>query len=107
MKNIKQLLGSNISRLRKEKGYSQIEFAEILGISTNALSVIETGKGFLTAETLDKVLKELNVSAEELFSCIDMNSCEILFENIQRQLRHIKNNKNKLRTVYQFLKIVI
>ena len=52
MVDIKKLLGAKISSIRKERGYSQIQFAELLGISTNALSVIETGNGFLTSDTL-------------------------------------------------------
>ncbi len=59
MTDIKKLLGAKISRIRKEKRISQMKFAELLGISTNALSLIETGKGFLTAETLEKVLENL------------------------------------------------
>ena len=31
----------------------------MLGLSTNVLSIIETGNGFLTAETLEKILEKL------------------------------------------------
>lgn len=67
MTNIKKLLGAKISQIRKERGFSQIKFAEMLGLSTNALSIIETGNGFLTAETLEKILEKLNLEPDELF----------------------------------------
>lgn len=83
MINIKTLLGAKISQIRKEKGGSQMKFAEMLGISTNALSLIETGNGFLTAETLEKVLINLNVEPDELFSFggIKSNDELYLFKN--------------------------
>ena len=68
MSDIKKLLGNKIQELRKSKGFSQSEFAEKIDISVNGLGVIETGKGFLTADTLEKILNVLNLEPEELFS---------------------------------------
>ena len=68
MGDIKKLLGAKISQIRKEKGISQMKFAEMLNLSVNALSIIETGNGFLTAETLEKILKHLELEPEDLFS---------------------------------------
>lgn len=82
MTNIKKLLGAKISQIRKERGFSQIKFAEMLGLSTNALSIIETGNGFLTAETLEKILEKLNLEPDELFSFGGIKSNEELHKNI-------------------------
>lgn len=107
MSDIKKLLGAKISQIRKEKGLSQLKFAEMLGISTNALSIIETGAGFLTAETLDKMLEKLNVEPDELFSFGGIKTNNEIYENILKNLDIIKNDRTKLVTVNSILKTLI
>ena len=94
--DIKKLLGNKISQVRKEKGLSQIDFAEMLGVSTNALSVIETGNGFLTAETLEKILEKLNLEPDELFSFGGMKSNDELYQNIIKNLEIIIVDDNSI-----------
>ena len=105
--NIKKLLGAKISNIRKSRGISQIKFAEILGISTNALSIIETGNGFLTAETLEKILENLNLEPEELFSFKPDKTEEEIYSAILRLINNIKTDKRKLETIYSFIKNII
>lgn len=107
MSDIKKLLGNKISRIRKEKGISQIQLAEMLGLSTNALSVIETGNGFLTAETLEKILDKLNLEPEELFSFGGIKSNEELYNNIIKNLENIKSDRTKLSAINTILKNII
>ncbi len=107
MTDIKKLLGAKISRIRKEKGYSQIQFAEMLGLSTNALSIIETGNGFLTAETLEKILLKLELEPDELFSFGGIKSEEELYKNIIKNLETIKSERTKLVIIDKLLKIII
>ena len=107
MTDIKKLLGNKISQIRKEKGISQIKFAEMLGLSTNALSIIETGNGFLTAETLENILKELNLEPEELFSFGGIKSNEDLYNNIIKNLEIIKADRTKLCVINTILKTII
>ena len=107
MTDIKKLLGAKISRIRKEKGYSQIQFAEMLGLSTNALSIIETGNGFLTSETLEKILLKLELEPDELFSFGGLKSEEELYKNIIKNLETIKSERTKLVIIDKLLKIII
>lgn len=107
MTDIKKLLGTKISRIRKEKGFSQIQFAEMLGLSTNALSIIETGNGFLTAETLEKILLKLNLEPDELFSFGGIKSDDEIYKNILKNLEIIKNDRSKLAVVDGMLKIML
>ena len=97
--NIKKLLGAKISRLRKEKGFSQIHFAEKLGISTNALSLIETGNGFCTAETLEKILLTLEVEPNELFSFGGICSTDEIYNRVVEKIQLLKNNREKLKII--------
>lgn len=107
MADIKKLLGTKISQIRKEKGFSQIQFAEMLGVSTNALSIIETGNGFLTAETLEKILEGLNLEPDELFSFGGNKTDEELYQNILKNLETIKSDRIKLATIDSILKTLL
>ncbi|MCQ2789218.1 MAG: helix-turn-helix domain-containing protein [bacterium] len=107
MYDIKKLLGAKISQIRKERGFSQIQFAEMIGLSTNALSIIETGNGFLTAETLEKILENLCIEPEELFYFGGMKSDGDLYKNIIKNLDIIKNDRSKLVIVDNLLKTII
>ncbi|MBQ8459751.1 helix-turn-helix transcriptional regulator [bacterium] len=105
--DIKKLLGAKISNIRKSRGYSQIKFAELLGISTNALSLIETGNGFLTAETLEKILEQFNMQPEELFSFGSIKTEAEIYDDIIRLLENVKNDKAKLSTIYNLIKNIV
>ena len=51
-------LGSFLQKTRKEKGYTQDEFAEIIGASHATLSALENGKG-VSSQTLMRAISDL------------------------------------------------
>lgn len=51
----------NLRKLRKERGYSQEELAEAIGVVVAALDVIETGRGEPTLEFAWRIAAELDV----------------------------------------------
>ncbi len=65
--SLKQIFGSNIHSYRKSRNLSQEQLAEKLGVSVKHLSTIETGKVFASAELIEKISDELNVSVSALF----------------------------------------
>lgn len=107
MGDIKKLLGAKISQIRKEKGFSQMKFAEMLNLSVNALSVIETGNGFLTAETLEKILKYLEIEPEDLFSFGGLKTNEKIYQGILKKIKIIKEDRAKLIAIDSILKNII
>ena len=58
--------GELIAALRKEKGWSQTELAERLGVTNKAVSRWETGRGYPDVERLPLLAKELGVTISEL-----------------------------------------
>ena len=60
-------LGRTISRLRKEKGYSQEAFANEAGIDRRYMSDIENGKRNISIDILERVCNKLGVKISELF----------------------------------------
>ena len=64
----KKSFGENLKKLRKQKGLSQAQLAEIIGMSAKNITKIETGKSFPRAENINKLLKLFNVSENVLFA---------------------------------------
>jgi len=63
-------IGDNIRTARKQKGYSQEEFADIAGFSRSYYTEIETGKRNISILNLIKILEALNVDPNEIISSL-------------------------------------
>lgn len=59
-------IGSAIKTLRKEKGFSQKDFAEKCEMSVNALCQIELNNTFPQKSTISKICSELNIPTSYL-----------------------------------------
>ena len=59
-------LGQRIQKARKQKNLTQLQFAEILDISTSHLSDIETGRTNFGVDILMNITETLQVSADYL-----------------------------------------
>ena len=66
-KDCRAILSRNIKRFRSRIGLSQLHLALELGISTTFLSDIETGRKWVSAQTLSKIAKTLKIEVYELF----------------------------------------
>jgi transcriptional regulator with XRE-family HTH domain len=66
-KELRGILSANIKRHRGRRGLSQLALALKIGLSTNFLSDIETGKKWVSPSTLVKLATALNIEAYELF----------------------------------------
>lgn len=61
-------IGQKIKELRKEKGIGYIELAKEIGISRNALSLVETGRVYFNFSTLLQILRYFKLSTDEFFN---------------------------------------
>jgi transcriptional regulator with XRE-family HTH domain len=66
-KDCRTQLSQNIKRFRNRVGLSQLHLALELGISTTFLSDIETGKKWVSAQTLTQIAHALKIEVYELF----------------------------------------
>ena len=98
--SIKKELGKKIKRMRIEKGYTQEHLSELINISQKALSSIETGENFLKAETLDKILKIFDITAEELFATNQLKDSAELLQMINKNIAKLENMPEKLEIIY-------
>ncbi len=62
-----KLLGLNIAYYRKLRGYTQLEFAELLDIDRSHLSGMEIGKNAPSLDLVFKICKTLKITEKELF----------------------------------------
>ena len=59
-------IGDNIRAVRKQRGFSQEEFADIAGFSRSYYTEIETGKRNISTLNLIKIIEALNVDPNEI-----------------------------------------
>ena len=101
--NIKKQIGQRIKQLRQQKGFSQEQFAEKLGIATRTLCGIEIGKNFFTSDTLEKILEELEITPQDLFKINHLKPQEDLVDEIVSTVRSIKD-REKIEIIYKIIK---
>ena len=62
----RRLLGQRISRVRRERGWTQEQLAERLGVSVRYLQAVEAGEENLTIDSLTQLALRLDLSLGDL-----------------------------------------
>ena len=90
----RHLLGKRIKEIRKKKGLSQEQLAEMIGLeSSNSISNVENGYNYPSIQNLEKMLKVLNCSFPAIFTFEQHKSSDILIKEINELLI---NNPEKI-----------
>lgn len=99
---ILKALGKRIAQLRKQKGMSQEDFADVSGKMINTISNIERGLSDPKVTTLMSISKALGISIDELFSeNKQAQTTEELPKNISTILQILKKQDDKTLKVIQ------
>lgn len=61
-----ETIAERVARMRREKGLTQVEMAELLGVSQSVVSDYERGALRLHGELIAKVAEMLGISADEI-----------------------------------------
>jgi transcriptional regulator with XRE-family HTH domain len=64
---LRMQFGQRLRQIRLSRRKTQEQFAEMLDISLDFLSLIERGRNAPSFETLDKIAKRLRMSVSDLF----------------------------------------
>ena len=100
-------LGKQIRQLRKERGYTQAQLAELVGIDDKHLSKIENGvhlPAYKTIKSLSEVLKfDLRILDKVSLEERPLNQNPIYFKAIK--VLNSAKNKEELVNYYQVLKL--
>ena len=68
MSSLREKFGLRLKAIRLARRMSQEEFAELLGISVDFLSLIERGINAPSFENIDAFSSQLKISVSELFT---------------------------------------
>ena len=75
MTSLKQKFGKRVREIRKSKGLTQEQIAELINIEPPNVSKMESGLHFPQPDKIEKLAKALDVNIQELFD----------FEHIQKK----------------------
>ena len=103
MSGLQKQFGARVKELRKKKGYTQGHLAEILGIGVRSLGKIETGNSFPSTETLENLIRALNVSTVEIFDFEHLQPTENLKD---LTIQMIDSNPDKISDIYKIVKAI-
>ena len=93
------MLEENIRAMRREKGLTQEQLAELVGIGTANISYIETGRFAPSVETLAKLSEIFGVQLHELYMFEHLKPIDELKNEI---INALNNNEKLVRDMYKF-----
>jgi len=82
--NIREIFASKLREYRRKCGFTQEKLAETVGISTHYLAMLETGRNFVTSETLERLAAALEIPVFELF--VNEQSPRIELEQLRQDI---------------------
>lgn len=100
-KDLAVILGSKIRTLRKNNGYTQDKFSELLGIDPKHLSRIECGKTSPSLNLLKNISSVFNVEILVDFKIESKRSKTDLIKEVNHILKN--SDEAKVRTFYKIL----
>lgn len=105
MNNTKVLLGTRIREIRKARGYTQEQLAEMIDIEQKHVSRIESGKSFPTIDRLEKMAVALNVPLMGFFDFLHLEEDDEGVVNLEAMLMELDGNSRKL--AYRLIRATI
>lgn len=102
--SLKKDFGIRLKTLRKQRGYSQEKFSEMINVAQNTLSNIENGNHFCSADTLEKIADALEVVPQDLFNFGRKNPQLKLLDEIDEVLT---NNPERISDIWRITKALV
>lgn len=103
-----ETIGQRLARLRRERGITQIELAEMLGVPQPMISAYENGGLRLHGELIVELTKILDVSADQLLGLKDTKNATVKNGRLLRKLQQLemlprRDKQALMRTIEAFL----
>jgi transcriptional regulator with XRE-family HTH domain len=74
---LRSILGANIKKYRCFRGFSQAKLAELIDLSPNFISELETGKRWISSDTLVNLADALGIGVYDFFKPEETFSDEV------------------------------
>ena len=100
----KKKLGLKIKELRKRKGLTQEELAELIQMEQNSSSVMESGRNFPTLGTLEKIAKVLDVNLSDFFDYDYIEDIDVIKASTEDIIS--KMDDKQLRQLFKYVKSI-
>ena len=100
----KKKIGLKIKELRKRKGFTQEQLAELINMEQNSISVIESGRNFPTLGTLEKIAQILDVNLSDFFNYDYIDDIETIKASTKDIIR--KMDDNQIRQLFKYVKSI-
>lgn len=100
----KKKLGLKIKELRKRKGLTQEELAELIQMEQNSISVMESGRNFPTLGTLEKIAKVLDVKLSDFFDYDYIEDTDVIKASTEDIIS--KMDDKQLRQLFKYVKSI-
>ena len=97
---MKYEIGARIRKFREDRGYSQIELAQLIGVSNSRVSNWEQGINRPDADILVDLCKTLNVSPSEL---LDVHVKDDELSDMERKVINAYRAKKDLQSAVNIL----
>jgi len=105
MENTKELLGARIKEIRKSRGMTQEQLAEMIDVEQKHVSRIESGKNFPTIDRLEKIAATLNVPLMGFFDFLHLEEDDEVIVNLEAMLMELDGNSRKI--AYRLIRATI
>ena len=92
---IDRRVGQRIKQRREELGFTQEQFANKLGVTTNYISTIERGASFPRYEKLVMILNALQISADYIFCDVLNYNGDLRASALSEQLNDLPPDEQK------------
>ena len=103
--NLKKDFGQRIKELRINKGITQYQLAEIVGIDPKHMSHIETGRSFPKADLIEKFAEALDIEYTLLFKTEHLQDRKFILNKINNFLKNATNEQ--IRTFYKIIESLL
>jgi len=103
-----ETIGQRMGRLRRERGITQVELAEMLGVPQPMISAYENGGLRLHGELIVELTKILDVSADQLLGLKETKTGTVRNGRLLRKLQQLellprRDQQALMRTIEAFL----
>ncbi len=103
-----ETIGERMARLRRERGITQVELAEMLGVAQPMVSAYENGGLRLHGELIVELTKILDVSADQLLGLKETKNGTVKNGRLLRKLQQLellprRDQQALMRTIEAFL----
>lgn len=99
------IIGKRIKAARKNKGLTQENLVEKMGVSIAYLSKVETGRIHINLERLSEICGILEVTEGEILNGVSNNSSKYLNPEFNELLQNCSSKNQKL--IYDIAKVIV